>query len=134
MQQSSTTLFETTIWILKKQFMEQHREFYVAFIDYSKAFDSVNRNKLWGITRDDDINTFDIPHNTTVKRTITNKFQINHSSDLIVINSISILNLLWGWLRKLGSGLNRLKKTNLVYADDLVIRYGILHFNITYPA
>lgn len=76
MQQSSTTLFETTISILKKQFMEQHREFYVAFIDYSKAFDSVNRNKLWGITRDDDINTLDIPHNTTEKEPLLINFKL----------------------------------------------------------
>jgi hypothetical protein len=36
------------------QIIEKHREFniptYIAFIDFNKAFDSVNRGKLWTIT------------------------------------------------------------------------------------
>ena len=30
---------------------EQHRNLYIAFIDFTKAFDSVNRNALWVIMK-----------------------------------------------------------------------------------
>ena len=38
-------------WIIKKA-TEFQKNIYFCFIDYTKAFDSVNHNKLWKILRD----------------------------------------------------------------------------------
>ena len=37
-------------WIIKKQ--EFHKNIYFCFIDYIKAFDCVDRNKLWKILQE----------------------------------------------------------------------------------
>ena len=39
------------IWIIKKA-REFQKNIYVCFIDYTKAFDHVDHNKLWKILRD----------------------------------------------------------------------------------
>jgi len=47
------------------QLIEKHREFniptYIAFIDFKKAFDSVDRDKLWNIMASEGIPTHLIP-------------------------------------------------------------------------
>jgi len=55
------------------QIIEKHREFnipkYIAFIDFKKAFDSVDRDKLWNIMSSKGIPT----HLTTTIQTIYKK-------------------------------------------------------------
>ena len=36
--------------------LQRHTKFYVAFGDFKKAFDSVNRNALWAVLRKSDVN------------------------------------------------------------------------------
>ena len=36
---------------LMEKAREQHRNLYIAFVDFIKAFDSVNRNALWVIMK-----------------------------------------------------------------------------------
>ena len=61
------------------QLIEKHREFnlptYIAFIDYKKAFDSVDRDKLWNIMASKEIP----PHLITIIQRIymDNTIQIN---------------------------------------------------------
>ena len=38
-------------WIIKKA-IEFHKNIYFCFIDYAKAFDSVDNNKLWKILKE----------------------------------------------------------------------------------
>ena len=37
--------------LLRYKAREQHRNLYIAFVDFTKAFDSVNRNALWVIMK-----------------------------------------------------------------------------------
>ena len=41
-------------WIIKKA-REFHKKIYFCFIDYTKAFDSVDHNKLWKILKEMEI-------------------------------------------------------------------------------
>ena len=40
-----------TAWTALKKICEQHQDLYLAFIDLTKAFDTVNRDLLWNILR-----------------------------------------------------------------------------------
>ena len=42
---------------LMEKAREQHRNLYIAFVDFTKAFDSVNRNALWVIMKKWDVPT-----------------------------------------------------------------------------
>ena len=35
--------------LLQEQYREQHRDLFIAFIDLTKAFDTVNRDLLWQV-------------------------------------------------------------------------------------
>ena len=47
-------------WIIKKA-REFQKNIYFCFIDYAKAFDCVDHNKLWKILRDGNIRPPDLP-------------------------------------------------------------------------
>ena len=38
-----------------QNFLLKKRKLYVAFVDFKKAFDSVNRNALWAVLRKEDV-------------------------------------------------------------------------------
>jgi hypothetical protein len=40
-----------TLRIILEQFNEFQSPLYLTFIDFEKAFDSINRNKMWNATR-----------------------------------------------------------------------------------
>ena len=48
------------IWIIKKA-REFQKNIYFCFIDYAKAFDCVNHNKLWKILKDAHTRPPDLP-------------------------------------------------------------------------
>ena len=50
----------------KKQELQKNIYFY--FIDYAKAFDCVDHNKLWKILKDDNIRPHDLPLEKSVCR------------------------------------------------------------------
>ena len=39
-------------WIIKKKTRELQKNIYLCFIDYAKAFDCVDQNKLWKILKE----------------------------------------------------------------------------------
>ena len=41
---------------LVQKHLQRHSKFYVAFVDFKKAFDSVNRNALWAVLRKSGVN------------------------------------------------------------------------------
>lgn len=43
-------LFTDAVFVIK-QTLEKHRETHLAFIDFEKVFDQVNRVKLWTVVR-----------------------------------------------------------------------------------
>ena len=47
-------------WIMIKA-RKFHKNIYFCFIDYAKAFDCVDHNKLWKILRDENTRPFDLP-------------------------------------------------------------------------
>ena len=47
-------------WIIKKA-REFQKNIYLCFIDYAKAFDCVDHNKLWKILRDGNTRPLDLP-------------------------------------------------------------------------
>ena len=47
----STTDHIFTLYSIVQKFLQKHSKLYVAFVDFRKAFDSINRNKLWGVLR-----------------------------------------------------------------------------------
>ena len=47
-------------WIIEKA-REFQKNIYFCFIDYAKAFDCVNQNKLWNILRDGNTRPPDLP-------------------------------------------------------------------------
>jgi len=56
--------------------IEKAREFlkniYFCFIDYAKAFDCVDHNKMWKILRDENIRPPDLPPEKSVYRSRSN--------------------------------------------------------------
>ena len=56
----------TSIESLKNQEFQKNMHFY--FIDYAKAFDCVDHNKLWKILKDDNIRPHDLPLEKSVCR------------------------------------------------------------------
>jgi hypothetical protein len=68
------------------QIIEKHREFsiptYIAFIDFKKAFDSVDRDKLWAITLSKGIPTYLI--------TITQRIYMENIIRVNANNGISV--------------------------------------------
>ena len=45
-----------TLYGLVQKHLQRHTKFYVAFVDFKKAFDSVNRNALWAVLRKAGVN------------------------------------------------------------------------------
>ena len=58
-------------WIMEKV-REFQQNIYFCFIDYAKAFDSVNHNKLWKILRDGNTRKPDLPLEKSVYRSGSN--------------------------------------------------------------
>ena len=56
----STDQIANIHWIIEKA-REFQRNIYFHFIDYTKAFDSVNRNKLWKILQDGNTRSLNLP-------------------------------------------------------------------------
>ena len=54
-------------WIVKKA-RESQKNIYFCFIDYAKAFDCMDDNKLWKILRNGDTRPPDLPHEKPVCR------------------------------------------------------------------
>jgi hypothetical protein len=53
--------YQCIVWALTisaSQIIEKHREFNIVFIDFKKAFDSVDRDKLWTIMSSKGIPTY----------------------------------------------------------------------------
>ena len=65
-------MFCILIFIMAPWIIEKAREFpkniYFCFIDYAKAFDYVDHNKLWKILRDGNTRTPDLPPEKSVCR------------------------------------------------------------------
>ena len=58
-------------WMIKKA-REFQKNIYFCFIDYAKAFDSVDHNKLWKILRDGTIRPPDLPLEKPICRSGSN--------------------------------------------------------------
>ena len=58
-------------WIIEKPRKFQ-KNIYFCFIDYAKAFDCVDHNKLWKILRDGNIRPPDLPPEKSVSRSRSN--------------------------------------------------------------
>ena len=58
-------------WIIEKP-REFQKNMYFCFIDYTKAFDCVDHNKLWKILRDGNTRSLDLPPEKTVCRSRSN--------------------------------------------------------------
>ena len=58
-------------WIMEKA-REFQKNIYFCFIDYAKAFDCVDYNKLWKILRDGNTGQHDLPLEKTVCRSGSN--------------------------------------------------------------
>ena len=54
-------------WIIEKA-REFQKNIYFCFIDYAKAFDCVDQNKLWKILRDGNTRPLDLPPERSVCR------------------------------------------------------------------
>ena len=54
-------------WIMEKA-REFQRDIYFCFIDYAKAFDCVDHNKLWKILRDGNTRPLDLPLEKSICR------------------------------------------------------------------
>ena len=58
-------------WIIKKA-REYQKNIYFCFIDYTKAFECVDHNKLWKILRDGNTRPPDLPPEKSVCRSRSN--------------------------------------------------------------
>ena len=58
-------------WVIKKA-RELQQNIYFSFIDYTKAFDCVDHNKLWKILKEMGILTPDLPLEKSVCRSVSN--------------------------------------------------------------
>ena len=58
-------------WIMEKA-REFQKNIYFCFIDYAKAFDCVNHNRLWKILRDENTRPPDLPPEKSVCRSRSN--------------------------------------------------------------
>ena len=58
-------------WIIKKT-REFQKNIYFCFIDYTKAFDFVDHNKLWKILKEMEYQTTYLPHEKSVCRSRSN--------------------------------------------------------------
>ena len=58
-------------WIIEKA-IEFQKNIYFCFIDYAKAFDCVDHNKLWKILRDGNIRPPDLPLEKPIFRSGSN--------------------------------------------------------------
>ena len=58
-------------WIIKNA-REFQKNIYFCFIDYAKAFNCVNHNKLWKILRDGNTRPLDLPLDKSVCRSGSN--------------------------------------------------------------
>ena len=58
-------------WIMEKA-REFQKNIYLCFIDYAKAFDCVDHNKLWKILRDGNTRPPDLPLEKPVRRSESN--------------------------------------------------------------
>ena len=58
-------------WIIEKA-REFQKNIYFCFIDYAKAFDCVDHNKLWKILRDENTRPPDLPPDKAVCRSGSN--------------------------------------------------------------
>ena len=67
--------------------MEKAREFqkniYFCFIDYAKAFDCVDHDKLWKILRDENIRPPDLPLEKSVCRSGSNSYSWTWNNRLV---------------------------------------------------
>ena len=59
-------------WIIKKAREFQKKKIYFCFIDYAKAFECVDHNKLWKILRDGNTRPPDLPLEKSVCRSGSN--------------------------------------------------------------
>ena len=59
------------LWIIEKA-REFQKNIYFCFIDYAKAFDCVDHNKLWKILKDGNTRTPDLPPEKSVCRSGSN--------------------------------------------------------------
>ena len=62
----------TSVGSLKKQENSKKNHIYFCFIDYAKAFDYVDHNKLWKILRDGNTRPPDLPFEKSVCRSGSN--------------------------------------------------------------
>ena len=58
-------------WIIEKA-REIQKNIYFCFIDYAKAFDCVDHNKLWKILRDENTRPSDLPLEKSICRSESN--------------------------------------------------------------
>ena len=58
-------------WIMEKA-REFQKSIYFCFIDYGKAFDCVDHNKLWKILKDGNTRPLDLPHEKPICRSGSN--------------------------------------------------------------
>ena len=63
--------FANILWIIKKA-REFQNNIYFCFIDYAKAFDCVDHNKLWKILKDRHTRPPDLPLEKSVSRSRSN--------------------------------------------------------------
>ena len=59
-------------WIIKKAREFQKKKIYFCFIDYAKAFECVDHNKLWKILRDGNTRPPDLPPKKSACRSRSN--------------------------------------------------------------
>ena len=45
-----------SLYAMVQKYLLKHTKLYVAFVDFKKAFDSVNRNALWSVLRKNGVN------------------------------------------------------------------------------
>ena len=69
-------------WIIKKA-REFQRNIYFCFIDYAKAFDCVDHNKLWKIHRDGNTRPPDLPLEKPVCRSGSNSYNWTWNNRLV---------------------------------------------------
>ena len=69
-------------WIIRKA-REFQKNIYFCFIDYAKAFDCVDHNKLWKILQDGNTRPSDLPLEKSVCRSGSNSYKWTWNNKLV---------------------------------------------------